>query len=116
VAPDQLDVAHRQERHVDLALGARHDPPVGEHRPAGERLVEREEARGRMRATRRQAHGGPIVGVDDRPVPVALVGEDAGLGRRVFAHVRVPVEVVRREIQQHRDPRAERRRGLGGSC
>ena len=68
---------------------------------------ENRQHRGR-RPPRREAHRRRIVRVDDRPVPRALVREHARLRGGVLAEVRVPVQVVGREVQQRRDPRVER--------
>ena len=53
-----------------------------------------------------------IVGVQHRPVGRLLLGKDPRLGGGVLVDGRVPVEVVGREVQQHRDPRPERLRAL----
>jgi len=49
-----------------------------------------------------------IVGVEHRPVVHGLVREDPRLRRRVLGEVDVVVEMVGREIEQHRNPRTER--------
>src|SRR5262245_45854506 len=49
-----------------------------------------------------------IVGVDDRPVTGLLVLEDSRLRRRIRLDARMPIEMVGRKVQHHRDPRMER--------
>ena len=48
-----------------------------------------------------------IVGVQHDPVSRRLVGENARFGVGVLRDVGVAIEVVGREVQQHRDPRLE---------
>ena len=81
-------------------------PPLDDD-AVGERRVEREPA-GPCPAPARERQRGRIVGVDHDPVAVLLVGEHPRLRARVLVERRVPVEVIRRDVQQHRDPRAER--------
>ena len=62
----------------------------------------------RRRAAARQLQHRRIVGVDHRPVAGVLVLEDPRLRRRVRLDARMPIEVIGREVQHHRDPRMER--------
>ena len=69
-------------------------------------------------AAPRQRQRRRIVGVDHRPVVGGLVREDPRLRRaRTPRRVAMAIEVVGREVQQHRDPRMERVDRLrAGSC
>ena len=45
-----------------------------------------------------------IVGIDNRPVAFLLVLKDPSFRRGVSLERRVTIEVVRRHVEQHRDP------------
>ena len=53
-----------------------------------------------------------IVGIQHGPIGRLLLGKNARLRRRIFVDGRVAIEVVGREVEQHRDPRLERLRAL----
>jgi hypothetical protein len=46
-------------------------------------------------------------GVDHRPVVRLLIGKDALFRRRVGVRVRMPIEMIGREVQQRRNPGME---------
>ena len=88
-----------------------HDVIAGDRDAVLERGVEREVETACAGAARQRERGG-IVGVHDGPIRRGLVPEDSRLGGGVFLFGRVPIQVVRREVQQHGNPRMERVGGL----
>ena len=105
--PEQVD---RVERHEPLR-----DRPPGDRqssrprRPCRGRSRRRAKTDARARpAAARQLEHRRIVGVDHREVARVLVLEDPRLRRAVRLDVGMPIEVVGRKIQHHRDPRMER--------
>ena len=50
-----------------------------------------------------------IIGVEDEKIVFRLILEDAGLRRGIAGEIPlVPVEMIRRDVQDHRNVRAER--------
>ena len=84
------------------------NPAVLDRRCLRRSAVSRANSRFAARAVPRQLQHRRIVGVDHRPVAGCLVLEDARLRRRVRLDGRMPIEMVGREVQHHRDPRMER--------
>ena len=89
--------------HPAVARAVKDDPPVAAGSPMREPP--------HLAGGRARARGGRlVVEVPDVDVARTLEHEDPRLRRRVRVERAVPVEVVRREVEQHRDPRLERRR------
>ena len=102
---EQMD---RVERHEPIGGAAPplDDPSVFDDRAFVDRAAPREVALHRAAAPR-EVEDRRIVGVDHREVARLLVLEDPRLRRAVGLHRRMPIEVVRREVQHHADPRVE---------
>ncbi len=110
VTAEQL---HRRQRYQRLVAAGcpPHDRVVREHDALRRHLAHREQQTVRTRG-RGELECAGIVGVEDGPVRRLLPGKDARLCSGVFLDGRVPVEVIGREVQQHRDPWPERLRAL----
>jgi hypothetical protein len=92
----------------DLGLSqARHQVPVPVSDLAGSRLVQGEPRR-LARSRPRDLGGVGVVPVAHVDVVPRLQLVNAGLGRAVRLEGSVPVEVIGRQVQEDRDPRAER--------
>ena len=106
VRPEQMDGAERHQsiRAIHAAID---DPAVLDDRPVRERGLCREQPRARAAAPRQCEHR-RIVRVDHRPIHSGLVLENPSLRRCVRLDARMAIEVIRREVQHHGDPRVER--------
>jgi hypothetical protein len=104
--------AHRRrverERTEIRAAPPRRQPAVTDARPVFRWLTDREPpdlTRGRAR----DRGGRLVVEVPDVDVGRTLEREHPRLRRRVRVERAVPIQMVRRQVEQHRDPRVERR-------
>ncbi len=81
--------------------------PAPQHLADGDRSHTHVTPRGHLRADPRTPI---VVDTDDRVITPPLTREDSGLDRRIVLHGPMPVEMIRRDVEQHGHVRVQRRR------
>ena len=107
VRPEQMDCFERHQRFVDRGRRSTiHSPSTTT--PSLSRRATRELPPRRPAAARQLEHR-RIVGIDDRPIGCAPGSRKSALFAAAYASTRrMAIQMIRREIQHHGDPRMER--------